>query len=352
MKRVLVYGMTDMIGGVETYLMNYYRECVKNGLLQFDFVAETEHIVFENEIQMLGGRIVHVPKRHDHPIGNIKELRSYVKRHPEYETIYFCILSAAAVISVAAVLGLGRKIVVHSHNGSVPGMFRHKMFRPFLNILSDKKLACSEVAARFMFGDRVVDRGEVTYITNAIDTEKFCYKPDVRERIRKEHHCEDKIVFGFVGRLCYQKDPLRVIQFFEQYHKYNGNSVLFMIGEGEDRGICEQYVQDKGIQDKIVFIGNVQNVDEWMQLFDVFVLLSRYEGFPMVGVEAQCTGLPCIFSTNITSEMKLSDKVRFVSKDEVCNEWIQKQLERPRWQNEYLEYDIRECKNKLVDMIG
>lgn len=355
MKRILVYGMTDKIGGVETYLMNYYRECVKNNWLQFDFIAETEHIVFENEILMLGGRIIHIPKRHEHPIGNIKELRSYVKKHSEYETIYFCVLSATAAISVVAVWGLRKNIVVHSHNGSVSAMFRHKMFRPFLNILSNERLACSEVAARFMFGNRTVDKGKVTYITNAVNTKKFSYKPDVRERMRKKYHCEDKIVFGFVGRLCYQKDPVRTIRFFEKYHKYNVNSMLFMIGEGEEKDVCEQYVRDKDIKDKVVFTGNVQNVEEWMQLFDVFILLSRYEGFPMVGVEAQCAGLPCIFSDNITREIAFGDNVFFAEEGTDIRylvEWSIEAISKPRDVDIPEKYDIDISGKELFDVLA
>lgn len=70
----------------------------------------------------------------------------------------------------------------------------------------------------------------------------------------------------------------------------------------------KEKVQTLGIEDAVLFVGNVGNANEWYQAFDAFVLPSVWEGLPVVGVEAQAADLPCVFSDNITREIGLTDK--------------------------------------------
>ena len=64
-----------------------------------------------------------------------------------------------------------------------------------------------------------------------------------------------------------------------------------------------------GIKDRVTFVGNVGNANEWYQAFDCFVLPSVWEGLPVVGVEAQAADLPCIFSSAVTDWFVRSCKI-------------------------------------------
>ena len=88
-------------------------------------------------------------------------------------------------------------------------------------------------------------------------------------------------------------------------------SILLLIGEGELEDEIKAKVYRLGLDECVIFAGTCSNVNEMYQAMDVFVLPSRYEGLPVVGVEAQAAGLPCLFSINVTKETKLLNNVFF-----------------------------------------
>lgn len=79
--------------------------------------------------------------------------------------------------------------------------------------------------------------------------------------------------------------------------------------------------KEQHIQDNILFLGNRNDVYRLYQAMDVFVLPSRYEGLPVVGVEAQAAGLPCVLSDKITEETKMKENVIFLNIDDGAKVW-------------------------------
>ena len=74
-------------------------------------------------------------------------------------------------------------------------------------------------------------------------------------------------------------------------------------------------------------MGNRRKIERYYQAMDAFVLPSRYEGLPVVGVEAQACALPLICSTDISRETKLLESTQFISLSEPPRKWAQKVLE-------------------------
>ena len=93
----------------------------------------------------------------------------------------------------------------------------------------------------------------------------------------------------------------------------NYTATLVLLGDGELMDAMKEKASNLGIKDRVTFVGNVGNANEWYQAFDCFVLPSVWEGLPVVGVEAQAADLPCIFSSAVTREIGLSERAKFIS---------------------------------------
>lgn len=341
MERVLVYGMTDNKGGIESYLMNYFTVMAKRKKIIFDFVTDYSEIAYRENIEALKGRIYYIPSRRENLLKHMQQLRAIARRE-EYSYIYFNILSASEAFTIASVWGMhGKKIVVHSHNNSVKSIKRHKVLRPLLNMMADIKLSCSLSAAEFMFG--VSKLKQVQIIHNAISIDKYLYNENTRERIRVEMDLCGKFVLGHVGRLCYQKNTLFLLEIFSELLKKNQDSILLIAGDGEDREMVEEYIRSKHLEGKVELLGVRSDISELLQVFDVFLLPSRFEGLPVVAIEAQAAGLHCFCSNCITREVDITGNVRFIDLEQPAEYWADIILSDKKYQRKKLYEKLNEA---------
>lgn len=271
-----------------------------------------------------------MPSVKKRPIQYYKQLKKIIQEN-NYKIIHINMLSLANILPIlAAKKAKAKKIIIHSHNGDVPKSILKKFLntfnRAFALKLATDFWACSQLAGEWMFKQK-----EFTIINNAIDVEKFEYNEKKRDEIRKKMKLEDKLVIGHVGRFCEQKNHEFLLQIVEEVFKERKNAVLLSIGEGELKENIIQTAKIKKIEDKIIFLDPVNNVNEYLQAMDIFVLPSKFEGLPVTAVEAQCTGIKCIFSNNITKEAKIVDNCYFVD------------LEVKQWKDKILEED---CYNR------
>ena len=209
--------MTDNRGGVETYIMSMFRAMDRTRIM-FDYVTDFSTIAFRDEVEALGAKIYYIPAKSKHPIGQIQAFMRILNEHPEYDEVYFNILNAGSFYSMIAPILKKRRITAHSHNGSDDKMRLHKMFRPLLNRYSTRKLACSELAGRYMFGNEAFDNGKVKLIKNAIDVNAFTFDREMRKMKRMELGAGDHFIVSHVGRIVHQKNPMGIIDIFEQIY--------------------------------------------------------------------------------------------------------------------------------------
>lgn len=321
MKRILVYGMTENSGGIEAYLMNYFRRFDKDEIV-FDFVTDFSNIAYEDEIKALGGRIYHIPARRESLLKHMLGIRKIVSENG-YDTVYYNILSASAVFSLLGLFGKRNvKIITHSHNNSVGNMKVHLALRPILNMMTDVRLACSREAAEFMFGEKYSDSTKV--INNAIELENYKYSEEIRAEVRKEFGIEDKFVVGHVGRLCYQKNTLFLLDIFNEILKKDENSVLLLVGNGEDREAVEAKIKALGMEESVIMTGVRPDVARLMQSMDVFLFPSRFEGLGIVLIEAQAAGLKAFTSKDVVPlTAKATDLLEYISLEKSPEEWAE-----------------------------
>lgn len=151
--------------------------------------------------------------------------------------------------------------------------------------------------------------------------DKFLYQEQIRCQIRKKLNISDKTVIGHVGRFSYLKTSFSHLSINEIF-KNNSNSVLLLIGVGEKEKEIRNQVESLGLCDSVLFLGNRADVNELYQAMDVFVMPSFFEGVPLTGIEAQFSGLNCIFSDKVPTEVDFSGNCSFISLNEKTEKWV------------------------------
>ena len=189
---------------------------------------------------------------------------------------------------------------------------------PGFNSVATDFCTCGEEAGKFLFGNVAY-----TLIPNAIDISRFLYNPVIREKKRNELGIKkNEFVIGHVGRLSYQKNHKLLIRILAEFLKQYNDAVLILVGVGEKEEEIKKQVVDLGLEQKVKFLGNRNDVNELYQAMDIFVMPSFFEGVPVVGVEAQFADLPCVFSDKVPKEVKIHSKTEFVPLDAPLQQWV------------------------------
>lgn len=319
MNRILVYGMTNNPGGIESYLMNEFSLLDREKAV-FDFVVDFPQMCYEEKVRAMGSLIHFIPAKGKKLLSHWLSLYKILKQHPEYKKVYFNILDAGAVFSMLVPWLMGRKIIAHSHNGSTGNMKLHLLCKPFLKLIADKKIACSAVASQYMF-----DSADALIIHNAVDCASYKFNEEKRKEKRKELQIsDDTSVMCFVGRLTHQKNVHFLIDVFGKVLEKNKDSLLLVVGDGEEKDKMISGAKNLGIYDNIRFMGRRNDVPDILCASDLFCMTSFYEGLSVVAVEAQASGLPCVFSDGMSEETKINSNVCFVPLNETADFWAEK----------------------------
>lgn len=311
-------------GGVESVVMNYYRHIDKTKI-QFDFICDNDStdIPYE-EIKKLGGRVILVPP-YQQILNYEKELIKLFKEK-EYKIVHSHI-NTLSVFPLRAAKKAGVPVrIAHSHSTSNKKEWKRNLIknilRPFSKVFATDYMCCSEIAGRWLFGDKEYDKGNVYLLNNAIEVERFLFDPELRKQKRKEFNIsDDTLVIGHIGRFVEQKNHRFLIDIFNQVHKSKENSVLMLVGQGPLMEEMKEKVESLCLSDYVIFLGQRNDVNELYQVFDVFVFPSLYEGLGMALIEAQVNGLKCLTSTEVPSVVKMTKNVDFIGLDQPSYYW-------------------------------
>lgn len=317
-------------GGVEAVVMNYYRH-IDRDKVQFDFICDEDstNIPYE-EIEKLGGKVILIPP-YQKVFKYHKELKRVLKEG-KYKIVHSHI-NTLSVFSLFAAKCAGVPIrIAHSHSTTNKKEKKKNLLkqilRPFSKLFATDYMCCSELSGRWLFGNKEYDKGNVYLLNNAIDLEKFKFDENIRREKRKELKIDDDtLVIGHIGRFVEQKNHRFLIDIFNEVHKQNNNSLLLLAGQGPLMEEMKEKVKNLGLSDFVQFLGQRNDVAELYQAFDVFCLPSLYEGLPVVGIEAQASGLLCAFSDDMTKETKVLESTIFMSLDKTYKSWANKIVE-------------------------
>lgn len=296
-------------GGIEAVVMNYYRH-IDRKQIQFDFYfAEDSTFPQREELERLGAGIYPVPA-YSHLLAYHRILYSAFREHG-YKVVH-AHLSTMSVFALFAAWRAGVPVrICHNHSTAHRGEGKKTLLkyllRPFNKLFANEWFACGEKAGRWMYGDRAFEKGKVHVMTNAIDTEKFIFDPTARDRLRQELNIpQEVLVVGHVGRFMYQKNHMFLLDVFAKLMETHKEARLLLVGEGELEQQIKSRAAQIGVKNKTIFAGVRSNMQEVYSAMDIFCLPSYYEGLPVVALEVQANGLPCLFSDVITPEVMLS----------------------------------------------
>lgn len=304
-----------MGGGVEATVMNYYRH-INRKRVQFDFVVQSDSLMVpKEEIESLGGRIFSVPS-YSNPIAYMNACsRIFEATHP---LIVHSHMNAISFFTLGAAKYAGVPIrIAHSHSTSNPKELKKtavkNILRPFSRIYPTNLAACSNYAARWLFGDKAVNEKQVHIIKNAIDLQVFRYDSDVRRFLREIIGArESTLVVGQVGRLCFQKNQQLTLRAFSELLSMEPNSLLVFIGTGDNEKQLRDLADELHVSESVHFLGMRNDVASWYSAFDVLAFPSEYEGLGMAAVEAQAEYLPVVASDKVTNEALIEKQLCYL----------------------------------------
>lgn len=312
--------------GIETMLMNYYRY-IDRSKIQFDFLCNKSKIgAYDEEIRSMGGRIFRSPGLN--PINWFK-YEKYVKKildeNPEIKIVHSHNGAFSLQAQLAAKKNGIRNRIIHVHGTKIDFNLKlplKLLYKKFLKLSGNNYWGCGIDAIEYYFGNSIIENNNYKVIRNAIKIEKFLYSESKRNELKQKYSLENKFVIGNVARFTKQKNHIFSLNLFKLILEKKPNSVLLLCGDGELLDEMKIKVKELGIYNSVMFMGNINKVNEMYQVMDIFLLPSLFEGLPVVGIEAQCSGLKCFMSDTITNEVAITENVKFLSlKNDSLEKW-------------------------------
>lgn len=307
-------------GGLETMLMNYYRN-INRDKVQFDFLVHRDFEAdYDQEILNLGGKIYRLSRLNPFSKKYLNQLDQFFKVHPKYEIVHSHLDCMAGIpLKYAKKNGVPIRIAhAHSSNQTKDKKYLLKlMFKRNIKKNATDLFACAQDAGRWMFG---YDQFHV--MNNAIDTKVYIANKQTGNEVRQELKIpEDAFVVGHVGRFAPPKNHKFIIRVFAEVLKEKKNAFLLLVGDGDLRGETEALTVELEIQENVIFAGMRSDVNRMLQAMDVFLFPSIYEGLPLSIIEAQAAGLPCLISDKVPIECRKTDLVSQLSLNDSLNVW-------------------------------
>lgn len=338
--RILIITTSALMGGTERFIINFLKVFSNSNEIEIMLYKQTDVNVLR-EMKKYAAKIYIFPYYVKKPCAFYFKIKKFYKGNL-YDYVY---IHANTSLSIVYTFPLwfkkNEKIIYHSHNSNSGNALFEICGRKIIDRVCFKRFACSDVAAKFMYGKRAA-----FIIKNGIDVEKYQFDNSIREKIREKLKVENNLVIGHIGHFNEQKNHLFLIEVFVEVLKIDKNAKLVLIGNGEKKRDILEKIERFEIGDYIIFVGNNDTVNEYYQAFDVFVLPSLYEGLPFVGIEAQASGLPCLFSSSISTEVRVTPLVHFIDLKESKQRWAQEII------SLYEKSNTRENYSELIENAG
>lgn len=325
MLRIAIIAGVLHSGGKRNLIMEYYRH-IDRSQVQFDFICDSDsNGIPEEEIKALGGRVYKVAP-YKKIIPHLKETykilkeNQYVVMHAFDNTLNIFPMFLGRIAGVK--LRISESISKGDKNEKKT--FAKYALRPFSYWFTNCYMANSIDCGIWQFGKKAYNKGEICIFKTVINTDENAFNNKLRESTRDKFGWTNKVVYGFIGRYVPQKNPIFLIDVFNEIAKQQENVILVLIGFGELEREMHDRIQRYGIADKVVDLGRRDDIRQFYNAFDAFLLPSLYEGMPVVGIEAQCTGLPIFFSKNVTEETTASELAHYIGLEESPDIWADK----------------------------
>lgn len=319
-KILMIVPELNVANGVASVAMNYFRN-LDSSKYQVDFaVLHNTESPYIKEIESKGGKIYVLPsiKNFSEHIKCCRQIISFgdydvVHDHSLTKTIPLMVYARRANVPVRILHSHSSKLSSSKIKACITGILKS-----FLINQTTTLFACSDMAAEALFGSR-----EYEWIPNGIDVDRFSFNPSARSELRRSMDCENKVVFGSVGRLAPEKNPYFAVDVFEEILKKIPEAEYWWLGSGLLEAQVREKVKSKGLEDKFKLLGSHANIQDFYQAMDILLLPSFFEGLPLVAVEAQASGLPIIMSDTITKLASCSKNAIYLAVESGAEAWAE-----------------------------
>ena len=336
MKTVLVVGMTENPGGIESVIMTIVRAIDKNKF-KFVFLTNVREMAYEDEVTAMGMDVIHIYSRSKHFFKFYRQLNAFFRVNgSRFDIIWLnvCSLANISYLSQAKKAGINKRII-HCHNsqngeGLVRGML-HQINRFRIKYLATDYWSCSNDASLWFYGKKYKSLKNYYFVPNSIKMKEFKFDLNTRNRVRSFLKLNNSdCLIGNVARFSPQKNHGQLIEIFKHLHIINNNYKLLLIGEGELMNDIKEKVLSYNLKDSVIFLGKVRNVSDYYNAMDLFLFPSLFEGFAIAPLEAQANNVPCVLSTGNPKEEFINDNVLEIDIKKtssvlakVINEWFE-----------------------------
>lgn len=317
MTRILIVSTVGLIvNGISGVITSYLEAMDMEGLeIHIASTMKYDDIVI-NKLKDINCKVYTFADRKQYTVKYIYELMRYIRRN-KIDVIHIHGNSGTMAIElVAAWFGGCKNRIVHCHNTKCDYVKADKLMRPMFSILYTEALACGKEA-----GDWIYGRKKFEILPNGRNIDKYKYNEHIRKELRNKMDIkENQLVFGHVGGFLEQKNHIFLVDIYREIIKKNPNAICCFVGTGELQSIIKEKCKD--IQNNVVFLGVIDNVNDYLNVFDLMFLPSLFEGLPLVALEWQINGLPSILSDRITRECMIGHGIEFLSLEEPVNKWV------------------------------
>lgn len=277
---------------------------------------------YDEEIKKMGGRIYYAPRLYpQNYLPYFKYMKRFFSDHLCYKIVHSHIDAMSAFPLLAALKNNIPVRIAHSHSSKLDRDIKlpiKYMALKAIPQIANNYCACGKAAGEFMFGCKPFQ-----VINNAIDLEQFKFDYAVRKLKKQELGLEKRFVIGHVGRFCYIKNQLFILNIFCKILEQRPDSILLLVGKGEDEKKLRDRIVKLKLENKVIMLVDRPDVNKLYQAMDVFIMPSLFEGLPVVAVEAQANGLPCIVSDKISKEVLLTSNIKMLSLEKGADKWAE-----------------------------
>lgn len=331
-KKIAIISTVGLIyDGITSVITSYLELMNKKGLEIYVISTIKSEPKIEKKLEKNACKIVYMPSRKDETIRYFITLIKFIRKN-KIDVIHAHGNSGTLAIELlAAWLGGCKKRIAHSHNTRCNQVNADKLLRPLFNILYTDALACGDDAGKWLYGNKSFE-----ILTNGRNIDTYRFDNEKRKKIRSVYGIDDEIVIGHVGGFFPQKNHLFLIDIYKELRRIIPKCKLFCIGDGPLKTEIEKLSEDLNI----IFTGTIDNVPEYLNAMDGMLLPSVFEGLPLVAIEWQINGLPCIISDSITKECMLTNNIKFESITSSPAVWAEEIIKMIKLNNRLLASDV------------
>lgn len=329
MKKVLIIVGSLQRAGAEHFCLNLCLHAPDNQFI-FDYAIIENIDEYGSVIQEKGGRVFFIDSLKRSRGKQLLTLNR-IMRDNHYDVLHTNVDVKNGLYVLFAKINRIPIRISHSHSTAIPkeeNASNSSLIQRTFALVTKKLIrryathffACSKEAGYNMYGKAFFESKGLV-VNNGIEIKRFAFNQEKRDAVRSQYAINRNYVIGHIGRLHPQKNQEYLLKLLPEILKRRSDAVMIFLGDGPERERIENIIREKGLENKVLLLGSVENVSDFLSAFDCFVFPSLYEGLGIALIEAQVNGLPCIVSENIPQDGLVTDLIKVVPLDQ-DEEWI------------------------------